>query len=165
MQDKKADLIINGNVDEIIITVMKKLGLEIPEYDSSMDPTRNSDPTAKEMDWTIPTSRVKEMNVLYKKVCKPMRRKRKTFMYERERTDAKKETGKARKQTFPMQQEIKTEDNNIATTGEMCKTENDRVANNPIKTEENAEDVESTCRYSMEDNTTVELSTHTNQTV
>jgi len=85
LQDKKADLIINGNVDEVMVAVMKKLGLEIPEYESGMDPTRNSDTTAKEMDWTIPTSRIKEMNVLYKKVCKPMRRKRKTFMYERER--------------------------------------------------------------------------------
>lgn len=162
MQDKKADLIINGNVDEIIITVMKKMGLEIPEYESSMDPTRNSDTTAKEMDWTIPTSRIKEMNVLYKKVCKPMRRKRKTFMYERERTDTKRET-KTRKQAF--KQEIKTEDNNIATTDEICKTENDRVIKSPIKTEENAEDVE-TCRYSMED-TTVEHSTDVkmNQTV
>lgn len=137
-----------------MITVMKKLGLEIPEYESSMDPTRNSDTTAKEMDWTIPTSRIKEMNVLYKKVCKPMRRKRKTFMYERERTDTKRET-KARKQAFTVKQEIKTEDN-IAMTGEICKTENDCVVNNPVKAEENAEDVE-TCRYSMED-TTVEHS-------
>lgn len=160
MQDKKADLIINGNVDEIMITVMKKLGFDIPEYESSMDPTRNSDTTAKEMDWTIPTSRVKEMNVLYKKVCKPMRRKRKTFMYERERTDTKRET-KARKQAFTVKQEIKTEDNNIATTVEICKTEND----NPVKTEENVDNVE-TCRYSMED-TTVEHSTDMkmNQTV
>lgn len=164
MQDKKADLIINGNVDEIIITVMKKLGLDIPEYESTMDPTRNSDTTAKEMDWTIPTSRIKEMNVLYKKVCKPMRRKRKTFMYERERTDTKKET-KAKRQTFTVKQEIKTEGNNIATTVEMCKTENDRVVNNPVKTEQNVEDVE-TCMYSMND-TTVEHSTDMkmNQTV
>lgn len=142
-------MIINGNVDEVIVAVMKKLGLEISEYESGMDPTRNSDTTAKEMDWTIPTSRVKEMNVLYKKVCKPMRRKRKTFMYERERTDTKKDT-KARKQAFTVKQEIKTEGNNITTSGEMCKTENDRVADNSVKIEENAEDVE-TCRYTMED--------------
>lgn len=128
---------------------MKKLGLEIPEYESAMDPTRNSDTTAKEMDWTIPTSRVKEMNVLYKKVCKPMRRKRKTFMYERERTDPKRET-KARKQAFPVKQEIKTDGNNITTAGETYKTENDHVADNSLKIEENAVDVE-TCRYTMED--------------
>lgn len=140
---------------------MKKLGFEIPEYESSMDPTRNSDTTAKEMDWTIPTSRVKEMNVLYKKVCKPMRRKRKTFMYERERTD-KNET-KARKQAFPVKQEIKTEDN-ITTSGEMCKTGNDCVADNSLKIEEHVEDVE-TCRYSMEDVTEHNTDLKMNQTV
>lgn len=152
MQDKKADLIINGNVDEVMVAVMNKLGLEIPEYESSMDPTRNSDTTAKEMDWTIPTSRVKEMNVLYKKVCKPMRRKRKTFMYERERTDTKRESKTARKQAFTVKQEIKTEDN-ISTSSEMCKTENDLVANNPAKVEEdNAGDIEM-CRFTMGDAT------------
>ncbi|XP_011695482.1 PREDICTED: NAD-dependent protein deacetylase Sirt6 isoform X2 [Wasmannia auropunctata] len=162
--DKKADLIINGNVDEIMVAVMKKLGLEIAEYESSMDPTRNSDTTAKEMDWTIPTSRVKEMNVLYKKVCKPMRRKRKTFMYERERTDtAAKKDPKARKQAFTVKQEIKTEDN-ITTSGEMCKTENDRVTDDSVKTEENAEDVEM-CRYSMEDATEHNTDLKMNQTV
>jgi mono-ADP-ribosyltransferase sirtuin 6 len=149
-------------VNEIIVAVMKKLGLEIPEYESSMDPTRNSDTTAKEMDWTIPSSRIKEMNVLYKKVCKPMRRKRKTFMYERERTDAKRET-KTRKQAFPVKQEIKTEDN-ITTSGEICKTQNAHVANDPVKAEEDAKDIEM-CRYSMantiEHNTDLQM----NQTV
>lgn len=138
---------------------MKKLGLEIREYESSMDPTRNSDTTAKEMDWTIPTSRVKEMNVLYKKVCKPMRRKRKTFMYER--TDTGKET-KARKQAFPVKQEIKTED--ITTSGEMCKTGNDHVADNSVKIEEVVEGVE-TYRYSMEDATEHNTDLKMNQTV
>lgn len=155
-------MIMNGNVDEIIVAVMKKLGLEIPEYESSMDPTRNSDTTAKEMDWTIPTSRVKEMNVLYKKVCKPMRRKRKTFMYERERTDPKKDT-KARKQAFTVKQEIKTEAD-ITTSGEMCKTEDDRVADDSVKIEENVEDVE-TYRYSMEDATEHNTDLKLNQTV
>lgn len=137
---------------------MKKLGLEIPEYESGMDPTRNSDTTAKEMDWTIPTSRIKEMNMLYKKVCKPMRRKRKTFMYERERTD-KKET-KSRKQAFTVKQEIKTGDN-ITTSGEMCKTGNDRVADNSVKMEEDIE----TYRYSMEDATEHNTDLKMNQTV
>lgn len=144
---------------------MKKLGLEIPEYESGMDPTRNSDTTAKEMDWTIPTSRVKEMNVLYKKVCKPMRRKRKTFMYERDRTDPKdsKKDTKTRKEAFTVKQEIKTEAN-ITTSGEMCKTGNDRVVDDSVKIEENAEDVE-TCRYSMEDATEHNTDLKMNQTV
>lgn len=74
-------------VDDIIVLVMKKLGLEIPDYDSELDPTRNSDMTSKDMDWTIPTARVKEMKILYKKVCKPTQRKRKTYMYERDREE------------------------------------------------------------------------------
>lgn len=69
---------------------MKKLGLEIPEYSSDLDPTRNADMTSSEMDWTIPTSQVKELKILYKKVCKPMKRKRKTYMYERDRDDFEK---------------------------------------------------------------------------
>lgn len=144
---------------------MKKLGLEIPEYESSMDPTRNSDTTAKEMDWTIPTSRIKEMNVLYKKVCKPMKRKRKTFMYERERTDTKRES-KTRKQAF-VKQEIKTEvhigENNITTSSETCKIENDRIGNS-IKAEENAQNVEA-YRYSMEDGTDHNADLEMNQTL
>lgn len=82
--DKKADLIINGKIDDIMTNVMKTLGLEIPEYEIDFDPTRNPDTDSPEMDWTIPTSLVKEMKILYKKVCTPVKRKRKTFMYERE---------------------------------------------------------------------------------
>lgn len=81
-------------VDDIIVIVMKKLGLEIPDYDSELDPTRNSDMTSSEMDWTIPTARVKEMKILYKKVCKPTQRKRKTFMYERDREEFPKKVKK-----------------------------------------------------------------------
>lgn len=83
MQDKKADLIINGKVDDIICLVMKSLGLEIPEYENTLDPTRNPDIELTELDWTIPPGRVKEMKILYKKVCTPVKRKRKPFLYER----------------------------------------------------------------------------------
>ncbi|XP_014209603.1 NAD-dependent protein deacetylase Sirt6 [Copidosoma floridanum] len=83
--DKKADLIINGKLDNVIASVMKNLGIEIPVYQTSLDPTRSSDVNSREMDWTIPTSRIKEMKILYKKVCTPVKRKRRaTFMYERE---------------------------------------------------------------------------------
>lgn len=144
--DKKADLIINGNVDEIMVSVMKKLGLEIPEYETSMDPTRNPDTTCKEMDWTIPTSRIKEMNVLYKKVCKPMRRKRKTFMYEREKPDTKRET-KTRKQAFAMKQEIKLEGDVDRIQG--MHKQDDNMLHNPIKIENEIGDVGS-CTYSVD---------------
>ncbi|XP_047347571.1 NAD-dependent protein deacetylase Sirt6 isoform X1 [Vespa velutina] len=145
--DKKADLIINGNVDEIMVSVMKKLGLEVPVYDTSMDPTRNPDTTCKEMDWTIPTSRIKEMNVLYKKVCKPMRRKRKTFMYEREKPDPKRET-KTRKQAFTMKQEIKME-NDVDRIQGMHKQQDDSMILNAVKIEKDIGDVGS-CTYSVD---------------
>ncbi|XP_063972766.1 NAD-dependent protein deacetylase Sirt6 [Diachasmimorpha longicaudata] len=108
--DKKADLVINGNVEEIITHVMKKLGLEIPTYTTDIDPTRNSDLSSSELDWTIPTSRIKEMKVLYKKVCKPTKRNRKTFMYERERECEK--PAKARKKSLVVKKE------EISTTGD-----------------------------------------------
>lgn len=125
-----------------MISVMKKLGLEIPEYESTMDPTRNSDTTSKEMDWTIPTSRIKEMNVLYKKVCKPMRRKRKTFMYERERTDTKRET-KTKKQAFMMKQDIKAEDT-MNTANQVCNNAvvPEDISNNAVKIEDEMKDIE-----------------------
>lgn len=121
---------------------MKKLGLEIPEYESTMDPTRNSDTTSKEMDWTIPTSRIKEMNVLYKKVCKPMRRKRKTFMYERERTDTKRET-KTKKQAFMIKQDIKTEDT-MNTANQICNNAvvSEDISSNTVKIEDEIKHVE-----------------------
>lgn len=107
LQDKKADLIINGKLDDVIETVMKNLGLEIPEYEFSLDPTRNTDINSREMDWTIPTSRIKEMKILYKKVCTPVKRKRRaTFMYEREIVPTKyTPKRKEKKQEFPMKKD------------------------------------------------------------
>lgn len=123
-----------------MISVMKKLGLEIPEYESTMDPTRNSDTTSKEMDWTIPNSRLKEMNVLYKKICKPMKRKRKTFMYERERTETKRET-KPKKQAFMTKEDIKTEDG--LNPSNVCNNAVDGdVSGIAVKVEQDAKDVD-----------------------
>jgi mono-ADP-ribosyltransferase sirtuin 6 len=85
--------------------VMKNLGLEIPEYENSSDPTRNTDINSREMDWTIPTSRIKEMKILYKKVCTPVKRKRRaTFMYEREITKYSPKR-KEKKQDFTVKKE------------------------------------------------------------
>jgi len=39
-QDKKADLSVHTYVDDVMEMVMKKLGLEIPEYDKGSDPVR-----------------------------------------------------------------------------------------------------------------------------
>lgn len=83
-------------------------------------------------------------------------------MYERERTDTIRET-KARKQAFTVKQEIKSEDK-ITTSNEICKTENDHMVKNPVKIEENVEDVK-TYRYSMEDTTEHNTDLEINQTV
>lgn len=88
---------------------MKNLGLEIPEYDISSDPTRSTDINTREMDWTIPTSRIKEMKILYKKVCTPVKRKRRaTFMYEREREPPKykEPKRKEKKQEIKIKKEV-----------------------------------------------------------
>lgn len=86
--------------------VMKTLGLEIPEYEVDLDTTRNPDTDSPEMDWTIPSNLIKEMKILYKKVCTPVKRKRKTFMYEREMP---KPVKKERKAAFLPKPDIKPE--------------------------------------------------------
>lgn len=93
---------------------MKNIGLEIPQYDTSLDPTRNTDINSKEMDWTIPTSRIKEMKILYKKVCTPVKRKRRaTFMYEREDVGAPKYTPKRDKKKQDLKQEFSVKQEKI----------------------------------------------------
>ncbi|KAF7995115.1 hypothetical protein HCN44_004587 [Aphidius gifuensis] len=153
--DKKADLIINGNVEEIMTNVMKKIGLEIPGYNSENDPTRDPDTSSIIMDWTVPTSRIKEMKVLYKKVCKPTKRKRKTFMYERDRDDDDKNVlnkkNKTRKQSLPIKAENnypnivgdkidkadKTDDDDDIVENKTSKINNiDNVKNEMVKIEE-----------------------------
>lgn len=106
-------MVINGNVDDVMMSVMKNLGIVIPDYKSDEDPTRNADMTSCEMDWTIPTSWVKEMKLLYKKVCKPTKRKRKTFMYERDPIPYGKDATKAtKKRILDAKTEVKGEPEN-----------------------------------------------------
>lgn len=122
IQDKKADLIINGKLDDIIESVMKNLGLEIPQYDISLDPTRSTDINTREMDWTIPTSRIKEMKILYKKVCTPVKRKRRaTFMYEREREPPKYTPKRKEKK-----QEVKIKKEDIGNGSSFSKFDNEQ---------------------------------------
>ncbi|XP_034938790.1 NAD-dependent protein deacetylase Sirt6 [Chelonus insularis] len=132
--DKKADLVINGNVEDVMNNVMKKLGLEIPEYRSDQDPTRNSDTTSSGMEWTIPSSQIKEMKVLYKKVCKPTKRQRKTFMYEREKLDYPPKQPKMRKRSSSIKQDFTPQCNELITD----KTEslNDDTSSKDIKQEQ-----------------------------
>lgn len=77
--DKKADLVINGYVDAIIERVMKRLGIEIPEYTGDDDPTK--DTAASALEWTIPGEQVKETDKLYNAKVKGTK-KRKPFLLD-----------------------------------------------------------------------------------
>ncbi|KAF5279521.1 hypothetical protein FQR65_LT03343 [Abscondita terminalis] len=63
LQDKKADLTINSYVDEMMVKLMKCLGLEIPEYSAELDPTkRNNDDI---VEWDFSRGNIKEMKNMY----------------------------------------------------------------------------------------------------
>lgn len=55
--DKKADLVISTYVDTIMEKVLKRLGVELPDYTPDDDPTK-----AKfcELEWTIPAQLLKD---------------------------------------------------------------------------------------------------------
>lgn len=56
---------------------MKQLGLEIPEYDSNIDPTKfdNGNDKNKILEWTIRKSYINDAQNLYDIYCKNKRRK------------------------------------------------------------------------------------------
>ncbi|KAF5299283.1 hypothetical protein FQA39_LY02456 [Lamprigera yunnana] len=62
--DKKADLMINGYVDDVISKIMKHLGLEIPEYVLHLDPTKVESPDI--LQWSFSRSDINEMKDMYK---------------------------------------------------------------------------------------------------
>ncbi|XP_016951361.1 NAD-dependent protein deacetylase Sirt6 [Drosophila biarmipes] len=64
--DKKANLIISTYVDVVLSKVCKLLGVEIPEYTDSSDPTKQS----KTTEWTIPTNNVNTFHKQYRKHVK-----------------------------------------------------------------------------------------------
>lgn len=74
MQDKKADLLINTYVDNVLIKVMKKLGLEIPEYSQDIDPTKRVEDTV--LDWTINKKDIAEAKNLYNMYCKKHKKRK-----------------------------------------------------------------------------------------
>ncbi|XP_004518845.1 NAD-dependent protein deacetylase Sirt6 [Ceratitis capitata] len=73
--DKKADLIISTYVDDILEKVCKRLGVEIPMYDSSEDPTRIQN--AHNYEWTIPVQAVKELEMEFNAKLKEYKTERK----------------------------------------------------------------------------------------
>lgn len=74
LQDKKADLLINTYVDNVLTKVMKKLGLEIPEYSHDIDPTKRLEDTV--LDWTIKKEDIVEVKNLYNMYCKKHRKRK-----------------------------------------------------------------------------------------
>lgn len=99
-QDKKADLRINAYVDEVLVQVMKKLQLEIPEYCNDIDPTKTSDNIT--IDWTIKKSDIEEIKNLYNLYRK---NKKRTWLAPKE-----KESYKIRKKVEDDVAAVKPED-------------------------------------------------------
>ncbi|XP_054727226.1 NAD-dependent protein deacetylase Sirt6 [Anastrepha obliqua] len=73
--DKKADLIISTYVDDVLEKVCKRLGIEIPVYDATEDPTKVS--TAENSDWTIPAAAIKKLEKEYSDKLKNLKMQRK----------------------------------------------------------------------------------------
>ncbi|XP_055676909.1 NAD-dependent protein deacetylase Sirt6 [Lutzomyia longipalpis] len=69
--DKKADLIISTYVDDIMVRVLKKLGLELLEYSPESDPT-TFEPQFMP-DWTISSDQVKNLEKIYNAKVKERR--------------------------------------------------------------------------------------------
>ena len=64
--DKKADLIIQTYVDNVMEGVCKYLGIAIPDYSPCSDPTKQDGPLKS---WTISPLEVKRMRKIYEEVC------------------------------------------------------------------------------------------------
>lgn len=72
-KDKKADLVISTYVDVILEKVLKRLGVELPAYDTEQDPTKQK---FCELEWTISKDSIKDLEKLYNEKLK-LTRKRK----------------------------------------------------------------------------------------
>ncbi|XP_037939826.1 NAD-dependent protein deacetylase Sirt6 [Teleopsis dalmanni] len=93
--DKKADFTVSAYVDKILSKVCKRLGIEIPDYNPTEDPTKtaNSPP----MDWTVPIQSVKDLEKSYNAKVKAAANLRKigknkfTFFDEKKNMPTKKQ--------------------------------------------------------------------------
>lgn len=66
--DKKADLIIQTYVDDVMEGICEHLGIKIPEYSHSVDPTKQAG-SSDLKSWTISPAEVKRMRKVYEDVC------------------------------------------------------------------------------------------------
>lgn len=71
--DKKADLVISTYVDTIMEKVLKRLGVEMPDYTPHDDPTK-----AKfcELEWTISAELMKDIDKLYSEFIKATKKRK-----------------------------------------------------------------------------------------
>lgn len=86
-QDKKADLVISTYVDDILEKVAKRLGIEIPEYTTDHDPTKQK---ICELEWTISSDEIKNVEKLFNEKQKNAK-KRKSNKDDEDDDDKKKE--------------------------------------------------------------------------
>ncbi|KOB79235.1 putative chromatin regulatory protein sir2 [Operophtera brumata] len=71
--DKKAELVINYYVDEVLERVMKILGLEIPPYSEEDNPTKTA---CAVLDWTVNRGDVKALEKVFQSTRKGLKKKR-----------------------------------------------------------------------------------------
>ncbi|XP_037824968.1 NAD-dependent protein deacetylase Sirt6 [Lucilia sericata] len=113
--DKKADLVINTYVDDILTKVCKRLGIEVPPYDPLEDPTKT--PNDHNQEWTIQPQHVKEVEKQYNAKLKAAAAQRKAgknpfnFFTKKEPTITKKKrkTEEESEIKIELKKEIKTE--------------------------------------------------------
>lgn len=60
-------------MDDVLVKVMKKLGLEIPEFTKEMDPTKQKD---ENLEWTIMKAHISEVKKLYNLYCKGYKKRK-----------------------------------------------------------------------------------------
>lgn len=75
--DKKADLVISTYVDTIMVKVLKRLGVELPEYSESNDPTKQP---ICEVEWTIQPKQLKQIDEEYKEFLKISKKRKSNGM-------------------------------------------------------------------------------------
>lgn len=71
--DKKADLVISTYVDTVMEKVMKRLGVELPDYSEENDPTKQ---IPCDSQWTISPSLVKDVDEQHKQMLKEMKKRK-----------------------------------------------------------------------------------------
>lgn len=85
--DKKADLKISTYVDVIMEKVLKRLGVELPEYSEALDPTKQDDCN---IDWNIYPEQLKEIDEQQRQMVRDAKKQKADNNFDDERIDVKK---------------------------------------------------------------------------